>query len=108
MLRYTLLDPSLRRGFETLLQETWQQNWSGPLAEQIVQWRYFDRPPGAVTWLAMEDDMCVGMIDSMLRPYLLNGERILVRETADWYCTPAYRKYGVGMWLLRKLRQYSQ
>ena len=108
MLHYKVLDPSLRVPFELLLKQTWQQNWFGPLAEQIVDWRYFDRPPGSLTWVAMEDDACVGMIDSMVRPYLLDGQRIMVRETADWYCAPAYRKFGVGLWLLRKLQIYPE
>jgi len=108
MLHYEVLDPTFRVAFELLLQQTWQQNWSGAIAEQIVHWRYFDRPPGALTWLAMDGDVCVGMLDSMLRPYLLDGQRIMVRETADWYCSPAYRKYGVGLWLLRKLRLYPE
>src|SRR5271166_2263357 len=34
---------------------------------------------------------CVATLDSMLRPYLLDGQRILVRETADWYCVPRLR-----------------
>src|SRR5271166_4523750 len=34
---------------------------------------------------------CVATLDSMLRPYLLDGQHILVRETADWYCVPRLR-----------------
>lgn len=96
------LDATCHPAFEQLLNEAWAKNWDDEVAQQIVQWRYYDRPGDAVTWLAVEEGQCVAMLDSMLRPYLLDGERILVRETADWYCTPN-RRSGVGLWLLRQL-----
>lgn len=95
-----LNDNVSRPSFEELLRESWQQNWTNGLAEEIVQWRYYDRPAGATTWVAVEDGRCVGMLDSMLRPYLLNGRRVLVRETADWYCSPGQRAAGIGLRLL--------
>ena len=91
MIQLERLSETNRPAFETLLSEIWQQNWNDQVAKSIVQWRYYDRPADAVTWLAMEHNACVGMLDSMLRPYLLDGHRILVRETADWYCIPQQR-----------------
>jgi hypothetical protein len=93
-----------RPAFEELLREAWQRNWSNTIAAQIVQWRYYNRPAGAVTWLAIDSDgMCVGSLDSVVRPYLVNGRRVMVRETADWYCMPHCRRFGVGFLLMRKV-----
>jgi hypothetical protein len=109
------LDERHRSVFETLLSESWQQNWSAEVASQIIQWRYYERPSTAVTWLALERDQkndnparCVAILDSMVRPYLYNHQRVWVRETADWYCTPSRRPYGVGLWLLRQLARYPE
>jgi hypothetical protein len=103
MIHLEQLHDGCRPAFENLLRETWQPFWDDELSQQVVQWRYYDRPASAVTWLVLEKDRCIAMLDSMLRPYMLDGERIIVRETADWYCTPDRRKFGVGLWLLRKL-----
>lgn len=96
-----LSDP-YRPSFETLIGENWQQTWGNPVTRQIVQWRYYDRPGEALTWLAFDGDKCVAMLDSVVRRYLLDGREFRIRETADWYCTPSYRPYGIGVWLLRK------
>ena len=105
MIHLVQLEEVCHGTFETLLNEAWGKNWDDDVAQQIVQWRYYDRPGGAVTWLAVEEGHCVAMLDSMLRPYLLDGQRVMVRETADWYCTPTHRS-GVGLWLLRQLALY--
>lgn len=103
------LDETNRPVFEELLRESWQQNWAADVAHQIVNWRYYERPGEAITWLALErgkkgaPTRCIAILDSILRPYMLNRERIWVRETADWYCTPSRRQYGIGLWLLRQM-----
>src|SRR5215475_12556941 len=102
MIQIKPLDESYRPAFEELLRENWQQNWDDRVAREIVQWRYYDRPTNTITWLAMDDDRCVGMLDSMVRPYLLNSQRVMVRETADWYCKPEYRQKALGLTLLRQ------
>ena len=73
------LSEAHRAVFEDLLCESWQQNWTADVAQQIVRWRYYERPGHAVTWLALERDKrqsvpsrCVAILDSMLRPYMLN------------------------------------
>jgi hypothetical protein len=101
------LVPRYRSTFEELLRETWQQTWSNELAHQIVQWRYYERPGDTMTWVAMDDDRCVALLDSFLRPYLYNGQRILVRETADWYCMPKYRA-GLGITLVGRFRKQPE
>lgn len=97
-----------RAAFLDLLREPWQQqSWRG--RERMVTWRFFDRPDdGSVTWLAMDGDTCVGMLDSMLRPYALNGQRILMRETADWYTVPHLRSRGLGLRLLMHMKTYPE
>ena len=108
MIRLEQLHDVHRTAFEELLRETWQQNWDSELARQIVQWRYYDRPGDATTWIALEQDRCVAMLDSMLRPYMLDGQRVIVRETADWYCTPRRRPFGIGLWLLQQLSLFPE
>ena len=83
------------------MQAAWNQNWSDELTQTIVRWRYYDRPQGN-TWVACDGEECVGLVDSMPRPHMLDGERITVRETGDWFCLPKYR-IGIGLGLLRRV-----
>jgi len=101
-LRLMQLDETNRADFEALLAHAWRQNWGPELARALIRWRYYDRPLGGGTWLACNDGQCVAMFDSFVRPYLLDGRRILVREGCDWYCLPKYRPVGLGMRLLRE------
>jgi len=102
-LRLTQLDETNRAAFEALLVRAWRQNWDPELARALIHWRYYDRPSGGGTWLVCNDGQCVAMLDSYLRPYLLNGRRIVVREGADWYCLPQYRPFGLGLRLMRQM-----
>lgn len=102
------LTSDLAESFEKLLAVVWQQNWPTDIARRIVRWRYYERPPGHVTWLACVGQDCVAMLDSMTRPYLLYGKRVMVRETADWFCLPEYRRFGLGLRVLRQLRDYPE
>jgi|SRR5208337_297961 len=109
MIRFTQLDAGTRPAFETLLREIGQhQTWCAKLAQDVVQWRYFDRSNNSATWLAMEGDTCVATLDSMLRPYPLDGQRILVRETADWYCVSRLRLRALGLRLMLHLKMYPE
>lgn len=102
-LRLTELDETNRPAFEALLVHAWRQNWAPDLARDLIRWRYYDRPLGGKTWLAHNSGQCVAMLDSFVRPYLLDGRRILVREGCDWYCLPKYRPLGLGIRLMREL-----
>src|SRR5438094_250524 len=73
------------------------------LARALIRWRYDARPSGGGIWLAGHDGQCVAMLDSFVRPYLLDGRRILVREGCDWYCLPKYRPLGLGVRLMREM-----
>ena len=97
-----LYEAFLDRWIKERLRETWKQETPYEFyTKEVIQWRYFDRnDDNPVTWLAMEEDRCVGMLDSMERPYLLDGKQISVCETADWYCVPDRRPYGIGLRLL--------
>jgi len=109
MIRLKPLDETNRDAFLDLLREPWQQGGWDDTTRRIAEWRFFNRPDdGSVTWLAMDDDRCVAMLDSMLRPYLLGGKRIVVRETADWYCEASQRSRGVGLRLLMHMKQYPE
>jgi hypothetical protein len=102
-LRLTQLNETNRPAFEMLLAHSWRQNWGPELADALVRWRYYERPSGGGTWLALNDGQCVAMLDSFVRPYLLDGRRVLVREGGDWYCLPKYRPLGLGIRLLREM-----
>lgn len=108
ILEFPELTDNVRPAFEDLLRAIWEQTWDDDLGRKIVQWRYYDRPGEAAIWLAMEDGRCVGMLDSVLRPYALDGQRILVRETADWFCLPGHRAGALGLQLLWKLRTHDE
>ena len=104
MITVKLLCNELRPAFERLLRDAWQQNWDDETGQAIIRWRYYERPNGK-TWLGFDGDACVGMLDSTLRPHMLGGKRILVRETGDWFCLPDYRN-GLGLaLLLRSMKQ---
>jgi hypothetical protein len=102
-LRLTQLDETNRPAFEGLLAHAWEQNWGPELAHALIDWRYYDRPSGGGTWLASNAGQFVAMLDSFVRPYLLDGRRILVREGCDWYCLPKYRALGLGVRLMREM-----
>ncbi|CAN7384254.1 hypothetical protein LJR225_002410 [Phenylobacterium sp. LjRoot225] len=101
--RLTQLNETNRPAFEALLEHAWGQNWGPDLARALIRWRYYDRPSGGGTWLASSGGQCVAMLDSFVRPYLLDGRRILVREGSDWYCLPKYRPLGLGVRLMREM-----
>jgi Acetyltransferase (GNAT) family len=91
-------DPaSVRR----LLAEVWECDWSDQL-EDYLAWRFGRRESGE-TLVASAGGQCVGILDSFIRPYLIDGRRQSVRETCDWYCLPQYRAVGVGLHLMRRM-----
>lgn len=108
ILEFAELTDKVRPAFEDLLRTAWQQTWDNELGREIIQWRYYNRPGQVAIWLAIEDGRCVGMLDSVLRPYTLDGQRIMVRETADWFCLPEYRAGALGLQLLWKLRTHDE
>ena len=84
-----------------LLSQVWAHRWSPDLARQVVEWRYWRRPSGQ-TRLALEDGRCVGLIDCFARPYLVDGQTRIVRESCDWWSEPRLRPAGLGLRLMRK------
>lgn len=98
----------MQAGFEELLEQAWNHSLSPPLMRAVVRWRYDDRPPGGGTWLAVDGDRCVALVDSFVRPYVAWGSKIMVRETADWFCLPKYRPLGVGIKLMKKMMAFPE
>jgi hypothetical protein len=84
-----------------LMPLVWEQDWDADFLRETFRWRYLDRPSGGGTWLTFDKSECIAVVDSYLRPYLLDGKRILMRETADWFCLPKYRPFGLGLKLMR-------
>lgn len=97
------LDEATRGPFEHLLTHFWTRRRSGDLQPALMHWRYYTRPSGGGTWLAFDGDQCVGVIDSFLRQYLLDGRPLVVRETCEWFCLASYRPRGIGTLLMRKM-----
>lgn len=91
-----------------LLPTAWGLECCPDFVREVFRWRYLERPSGGLTWVALDRDRCVGMIDSYLRPYLLDGRRVLVRETADWFCLPQYRPLGIGLKLMRMMMRLPE
>lgn len=93
--------PALRE----LIPHVWVENWDRTFFSEIFCWHYLDRRCDGGTWLAFDNGQCIAMLDSYIRPYLLDGRRLLVRETADWFCLPKYRPFGLGLKLMRKMME---
>jgi hypothetical protein len=91
-----------------LLPTVWDLEAEPDLARTLFEWRYLRRPSGDLALVAVDGDRCVGLIDSYLRPYLLDGRRILLRETADWFCLPEYRPLGFGLRLMRMMMRLPE
>lgn len=101
--------PRRNDALDDLVAESWGCTWPKSLQARLMDWRYYDDPVGRTTLLAMTQGRAVAMLDSGIRPYMLDGKRIMVRETGDWYCQESYRKFGVGLHLMRKLmRDYPE
>lgn len=84
-----------------LLAKVWEHDWSEAL-EDYLAWRFGRRESGE-TLVASAGGICVGILDSFIRPYSVAGRRELVRETCDWFCLPEYRAVGVGLHLMRRM-----
>lgn len=93
-------DPAQVR--ELLVRMSWKRDWSEPLAESYVAWRYGARANGD-TIVACDKGRCVGILDSFMRPYWIDGRVETVRETCDWFCLTEYRALGVGLHLMRRM-----
>jgi len=90
-----------------LLGHVWAHRWTPEQARQVVEWRYWRRPSGW-TRLAIQNGACVGVIDSFLRPYVVAGRSVLVRETCDWWCDARLRPTGLGVRLMRQMMAGEQ
>lgn len=101
MAKVRALTEEMHPAFEHLLRDAWMQNWDDKLGREIIRWRFYERPHGQ-PWVACNDDSCVGMIDSMLRPHMLDGHRVWIRQSADWFCLPNHRT-GIGLMLLNRV-----
>ena len=87
---------------EAVLPEVWAHHWRDEFARKVVEWRYWSRPAGG-TRLALDGGRCVGLIDCFVRPYIVAGRTVLVRESCDWWAEPEHRPAGLGLRLMRQL-----
>lgn len=101
-IRFMSLTDANTPAVRELVMSIWDQDPEAPSARALFAWRYRARPRGE-TQLAFDGDRCVGIVDSLVRPYLYEGRVIPVRETCDWFCLPAYRPLGLGAVLMRRL-----
>ena len=59
-----------------LMPLVWEQDWDADFFRETFRWRYLDRPSGGGTWLTFDESECIAVVDSYLRPYLLDGRRV--------------------------------
>lgn len=83
-----------------LTLEFWRREWNPEFTRKLLHWRFLQRPCGE-TLLVMDEGRCIGMIDSFVRDYLLEGHLTKVRELGDWYSQPEYR--GIGLRTMRMM-----
>jgi hypothetical protein len=100
-IRFIPLSEADHTDVRRLLVRVWERDWSAEL-EDYLAWRFGSRGSGE-TLVACDRGRCVGILDSFIRPYLIAGRRVLVRETCDWFCLPEYRAVGVGLHLMRRM-----
>lgn len=86
-----------------LMPSLWAQDRDEDFFPETFRWRYLEKPSNGGTWIALDNEQCVAMLDSYIRPYLLDGRRVLLREFADWFCLPKYRPFGLGLKLMRMM-----
>jgi hypothetical protein len=98
------LDATTAPALLRLMPHVWTK-WHAKFVSEIFRWRYLDRPSAGGTWLAFDNDECAAVIDSFIRPYLLESRRVLVREPADWFSLPDYRPFGLGLKLMREMME---
>lgn len=101
-IRFKSLDHANMPAVRELVMSIWNQDPDSPAAQALFAWRYGARPRGD-TQLAFDGDRCVGIVDSLVRPYLHDGRVVAVRETCDWFCRPDYRPLGIGTVLMRRM-----
>jgi hypothetical protein len=74
-------------GVLQLLATFWQRGWTETLMEDYFAWRYGSRGEGE-TLVACDRGRSVGILDSFVRRYWIDGRQELVRETCDWLTEP--------------------
>jgi hypothetical protein len=99
--RFARLDSTTAPALLKLMPSIWLQEWNEDFFPATFRWRYLEKPSDGGTWMVFDKDRCIAMLDSYIRPYLLDGRRVLLRETADWFCAPEYRPFGFGLKLIR-------
>jgi len=91
---------------DVLLQWWRQSDTSETLTDHDLagyfDWRYGARGRNE-TIVAFHGERCIAALDSFIRPYWIGGQQIAVRETCDWYCLAEYRKFGIGLQLMRRM-----
>ena len=100
------LDGGNRHAVRQVLFECWRESSPDALTDEHLadyfDWRYGERGRND-TIVALHGERCVAALDSFIRRYWVGGKQIAVRETCDWYCLPQYRKFGIGLQLMRRM-----
>ena len=76
--------------------------WTNEQLEAYVDWRYFGRQD-SIPVMAISNSECLAFIDSQIRQYGLNGRKLVIQESSEWYCRPKYRPTGLGVRVLQKM-----
>lgn len=97
-IEYTKADTSTRAAVYDALLTFWDQRWTDEFQREFMAWRYERRLDGE-TFVAMSGAKCIGLVDTFVRPYFIDGRQVVIREPCDWFCLPGNR--GVGMRLMK-------
>ncbi len=93
-LAYTTLDRDNMHTMEDIyLSYLRRKYWSRAFIDEYFDWQFLQQAD-TETVLALDDDRCVAMIHSAVRPYAVNGTPTRVRETDFWISEPEYRPFA--------------
>ena len=93
-LAYTSLDRENMHTMEEIyLSYLRRKNWSRAFIDEYFDWQFLQQKE-VETVLALDDDRCVAMIHSSVRPYAVDGVPTRVRETDFWISEPEYRPFA--------------
>jgi hypothetical protein len=82
--------------------------WSRPRAQEFYQWRYLECAPFSRMVLAMQADVCVGMIFALQKRYLIEGAPVSCLEVFDWHVVPWFKGSGAGLRLMRAMMRMPE
>ncbi len=92
-LAYTSLDHGNMHTMESMFLSYLRRDWPRAFIDEYFGWQFLDGDD-CETVMALDEDRCVAMIHSSIRPYAIDGTPTRVRETDFWISEPEYRPFA--------------